>query len=701
MTIFPTCKQRALFVARGRKPRNLSQLSVWKTALAVVVFCVGTAFAVNPVPFVNQPLVPDAAAPGGAAFTLTVNGTGFVSGSVVLWNGSPRTTQFVSQGQLTAGILATDIAKAGTASVTVVSPKSGGGRSAVLFFPVADAVPSINFSRTDFPSTGGNVQVVTDDFNGDGKFDLAASTFYDGTVRVFLGNGDGTFTPAPSYSVYQAHALVKGDFNNDGIMDLAVGSELTPRVTILLGNGDGTFRQGGTFTVGSSGSYRLAVGDFNGDGNLDLATTGPGEDSYVSILLGKGDGTFQPHIDTEISGQTLCRLVAGDFNGDGHLDLAVESDGYQITILLGNGDGTFHQGSVIPFATYGQRSLDTADLNGDGKLDLVIMGSFFSSDEIEVMLGNGDGTFRSDGQYTTGLQDNLAFADFNGDGKLDLAIGTYYSATVSVFEGNGNGTFQTPPLSFAVGDGARGAAVADFNGDGRLDLAIGNQFADTISILLNNAAPPTVTLNPPSLTFAAQDIGTFSPAQTVTLKNTSDATLNIAKISRASNDFYQSNNCPTVLQPEASCTLSVIFTPTSGGTKSGFVTISDDAVGSPQKLLLKGTASGSGSIKLTLSPSAINFGDVAVGATSQPQIVTVSNVGTVAASFSPPFGFVQETPDCIFHHKPQCGTSLAPGASCDVTLTFTPRVAGTKTGQFLIYQGTHTVFIPLSGTGTP
>jgi len=652
------------------------------------------AEAANPVPFVNQPLVPDAAAPGGPGFTLTVNGAGFAPGSVLRWNGSPRVTHFVSQGQLTAIIPATDIAKPGTASVTVVSPAPGGGTSAVLFFPVADPAPSISFSRTDFSSTGGNVQLVTDDFNGDGKLDLAASTYYDSTVRVFLGNGDGTFAAAPTYPVYQAHALVKGDFNGDGVMDLAVGSELTPMVTILLGNGDGTFRESGSFAVGSAGSYRLTVGDFNGDGSLDLATTG--EDSHVSVLLGNGDGTFQPHVDTEISGQSLFRLVAGDFNGDGHLDLAVESDGYQITILLGNGDGRFRQGSVISFTTYGNRSIDTADLNGDGKLDLVILG--FTGNEIEVLLGNGDGTFRSAGQYITGITDNMAFGDFKGDGKLDLAIGTYYSSTVSVFMGNGDGTFQAP-LSFAVGSGARGAVVGDFNGDGRLDLAIGNQFADTISVLLNS--PLAVTFTPPNLTFAAQGIETFSPVQLATLKNTSGATLKIAGISRTG-DFYQGNNCPATLSPGASCTLRVTFTPTSAGTRLGGVIIADNAPGSPHKLPLSGTGTGTGNVKLTLSPAALNFGNVAVGTTSTPQKVTVTNVGSVAASFSPPFGFVTAGTNCgDFQENSQCGTSLAAKASCEVIVTFKPTASGTRKGFVVVRQGAASVSTAVSGTGMP
>src|SRR5579884_3732315 len=105
---------------------------IWAAAL------IGSTLAAqtNPVPLLNNPLVPDAAAPGSGGFTLTVNGTGFVSSSVVNWNGSPRATTFVSASQVTAAILAADVATAGTASVTVVNPGPGGGASNVAFFPI-------------------------------------------------------------------------------------------------------------------------------------------------------------------------------------------------------------------------------------------------------------------------------------------------------------------------------------------------------------------------------------------------------------------------------------------------------------------------------------------------------------------------------------------------------------------------------------
>ena len=114
-------------------PVRFSSVTIRLAAALLIVFGLLStlspeALANNPVPFVNQPLVPDATAPGGPDFTLTVNGTGFVSGAVVDWNGSSLTTQFVSSGQLTATVPAADVAAPRTASVTVVNPAPGGGR---------------------------------------------------------------------------------------------------------------------------------------------------------------------------------------------------------------------------------------------------------------------------------------------------------------------------------------------------------------------------------------------------------------------------------------------------------------------------------------------------------------------------------------------------------------------------------------------
>jgi hypothetical protein len=210
---------------------------------------------------------------------------------------------------------------------------------------------------------------------------------------------------------------------------------------------------------------------------------------------------------------------------------------------------------------------------------------------------------------------------------------------------------------------------------------------------------PVVSLTPTSLAFGAQTVGTFSAPRLATLKNTGGAALKIAGIGR-SGDFYEGNNCPATLAAAASCTIRVTFTPTSPGAKSSAVTIFDNASGSPHKLPLSGTGSGTGSIMLTLSPPSVSFGSVTVGSSSGSQTVTLTNVGTVAASFLDPFGFATSGTDWRdFHKNPHCGTSLASGKSCTISVFFKPLATGTRSGFFLVRQGAASVQIPLSGTG--
>ena len=361
------------------------------------------------VPFVNQPLVPDTAAPGGGGFTLTVTGSGFVSDSVVNWNGSPRATTFVSSSQLTASISASDIATAGTASVTVVNPTPGGGSSNVAFFPVATPIASPVFSGTAFPTGTGPITVAAGDFNGDGKLDLVIANAAAGSVSILLGEGDGGFQSGASYTLGQGSStqsfnVAVGDFNQDGKLDFVVANYNGNNVNVFLGNGDGTFQAAVNYDVGTNPTS-VAVADYNRDGKLDLAVSNqnctaggpPCATGTISILLGNGDGTFAAHVDYD-AGVDPNWVTVGDFTGGGKLDLAVANGQGDcagcgqsaFTILLGNGDGTF-QAPATSFGGVNPCTIATADLNGDGKLDLILvdnnLGAFF------VFLGNGNGTF--------------------------------------------------------------------------------------------------------------------------------------------------------------------------------------------------------------------------------------------------------------------------------------------------------------------
>jgi len=175
------------------------------------------SYAQAPVPFINLPLVPDATPPGGSDFTLTVNGTGFVSNSVVNWNGVPLATQFVNQSQLTATVPAADIATASTAWVTVVSPASAAVKSNTAYFTVtANRGNTLAFTLGSSPAEG-NGAIAVGDFNGDGKLDMAVTTS-DNTISVLLGDGTGkNFTLASSPATgYAPIAIAVADFNGDG-----------------------------------------------------------------------------------------------------------------------------------------------------------------------------------------------------------------------------------------------------------------------------------------------------------------------------------------------------------------------------------------------------------------------------------------------------------------------------------------------------
>ena len=655
----------------------------------------GIATAQNPVPLINQPLMPDAVKPGGTGFTLTVNGTGFVSGATVDWNGSLLKTTFVSSSQLTASVPASDIATAGTASVTVVNPSPGGGTSNVVFFSITVAASPLAFNKSDLNSGGGGADsVTTGDFNGNGRVDLVVANDLGSNVGVLLSNGDGTFQPEVNYPTdAYPDMVVVGDFNGDGKLDLAVRSQFSFTVSVLLGNGDGTFQPFKT-TGTTSCNGRLAEGDFNGDGKLDLACTSSSADN-VAILLGNGDGTFQSEVDYAV-GSGADAIAIGDFNRDGKLDLAItQSNG--VSILLGNSDGSFQAPVAYATANPPADSVNAADFNGDGILDLAVP---TQNSAVSIFLGNGDGTFKPARSFSTGSGNSparSAVADLNGDGKPDLAVTGFNFGYISVLLGKGDGSFQAP-LQYATGPLPLGVTAADFKGDGQLDLAVADNGASAVSVLLQI---PAVSLSKTSLTFADQLIGTNSTSQTVTLIN-GGLKLTISSVAVTgtnASDFSQTNTCDPGLPPGGKCTITVTFAPTHIGPCTASVTITDNAGGSPQEIALSGTGVVSGP-NATLSPTSLTFATQLVGTTSLAQTVRLSDYGTVALS-NTSIGFMGADPG-DFHQTNTCASSVAPGASCTISVTFKPTQHGTRTATLSITDNApgNPQTVSLSGTGT-
>jgi hypothetical protein len=262
------------------------------------------------------------------------------------------------------------------------------------------------------------------------------------------------------------------------------------------------------FTTG--GDPMIAAGDFNGDGILDIGEVNK-YGTVVTILLGNGDGTFKTMTGPTPSTYTTA-VVAGDFNGDGQLDLAVSlaATGYpplgSIEILLGNGDGTFTSVANSPAVGIYSSVSAAADFDGDGKIDLLVNDAAGT----RILLGSGDGTFTQ--APATGLSATLAIGDLDGDGFPDLVAGGTTS-NVTVYLSNGDGTFRPAATTVATGIQPSSAVIADFNGDGIPDLVVSSSFYGSVTVYLAKGdgtfTPVTGSTNPAinePLAFVAADV---------------------------------------------------------------------------------------------------------------------------------------------------------------------------------------------------
>jgi len=459
----------------------------------------------------------------------------------------------------------------------VSGPRGSGSQSAAS----VDLSPF--FLQPVFYGSGGGpaTSVVIADVNGDGKPDLVVSDGCGpnttcstlGEVAVLLGNGDGTFQAVVTYNsggnaFYGSQAVV-ADINGDGKPDILVSSFCSVNncadgtIGVLLGNGDGTFQPVVLYYIVADASS-LAVADVNRDGKPDLLVTSPSGE--VAVMLGNGDGTFQSAVNySSGTARAATWISVSDLNGDGKLDLIVGNVSAAfnslntISVLLGNGDGTFQP--AVSYASGGGQShisIAVGDLNEDGKPDIIVSeevpdGGFLGPGSVDVLLGNGDGTFQPAVTYSSGGRGagGIVLADVNSDGKPDVIVANQGGETgpsvVGVLLSNGDGTLE-PAVTYVVG-GFGGAlstsvpvAAADLNGDGLTDIVAaecttygcsdgGNEVGILLHVgTIHTSTTLTSTPNPSvfgqPVTFnASVTSGAGTPTGTVTFFNNSNSAL--------------------------------------------------------------------------------------------------------------------------------------------------------------------------------
>ena len=284
-----------------------------------------------------------------------------------------------------------------------------------------------------------------------------------------------TIRPLPA----KPNRVTVADLNHDGKPDLIVSTPddssagYTTQISVMLGKGGGVFTAPQNYRVGSR-PLQAVAGDFDGDGILDLAVTNWASNN-VAILHGHGNGTFGGTTRYFPCGTEPHGLVAADFNHDGILDLAVANNGVpSVSVLMGLGsggvgDGTFAAPVAYPLAGL-SLGISTADLDGDGNLDLVASANFAG---IAVLMGHDDGTFADAHSYPAGAQPTqITIHDLDADGIPDLLVCNSSFGGVAFLKGLGGGVFSSPTMYGAGTINANSTVIADFNGDGIADFAL-------------------------------------------------------------------------------------------------------------------------------------------------------------------------------------------------------------------------------------
>ena len=368
--------------------------------------------------------------------------------------------------------------------------QAGYGTDGSLQFTLGDEISRLVGDGTfgssgTFTGVGTNAMIKSADINGDGRDDIVSQI--SAVVTVLLANADGSFAAPISYSG-DSSTLAVGDLNNDGKIDVLAGK------TVLLGNGDGTFKA--KVNVVFKAGYNTnndAIGDVNGDGIMDVLATASQNDLLVA--LGNGDGTFKAQTTLKLSAPASLGLTVADINGDGRGEIIAGSAGVNILdIFTMNSDGTFAPRQTI--ATSGGADATVNDINHDGNLDIVMDST--ATKTFQILLGNGDGTFNGMTSLTaSNFQRYAQLNDINNDGNLDIVSlnNVAWPSGMHVYLGNGDGSFGAEG-NYSAPSTAAYFVMGDFNGDGVKDVAAAQGNAAYFTEWLGNGRDSALLARP-------------------------------------------------------------------------------------------------------------------------------------------------------------------------------------------------------------
>ncbi len=625
-------------------------------------------FNTTSAPLTITSLSPSSIASGGSAFTLTINGTGFTPNSNVGIN-FPNiflTRTFVSSTELQATVPAADIATPGTILVFVENFPAMNWTGCAVFadqpFYVFQGTPSgattvtatpasVSFPSTvvDATSTGSAITVkntgsaatiiaisASANFGQSNTCPVAPSTLAANTSCTITP----TFTPTSAGSLIGNISVTDSASNSPQVVTLS--GTATPAPTTVTATP--TSLSFGSQAVGTPSMYQKIIVKNTGSAytSIGISVTGNfGQLNNCGITLDAGasctiDVTFSPAANGPLSGNISIT------------DTAANSP--QLVTLSGTGIG----GTVTVTAT-------PASLT-------------FSSQQVGTTSANKPVTVKNTGNMSTTLSIAPATGDYAQTNTCSSTLSAGASCTVNV-------TF-TPTAT-----GTRTGAISI------TDQASNSPQSVSLTGTGTSGGTVTITVTPTSETFPAQTVGTTSAAKTVTVKNTGTASTMIS-IPPASGDFGQTNTCGSTLYGGTSCTINATFSPTTTGSISGVITISDAASNSPQIVGLTGT----GVAPVTFSPTSLPFGSEKVGVTSAVKTVTMTNnLSTPVTGIS-----LTASGNYTLANGTTCTSTLAGRAKCTIAVTFTPTANGSIDGAVTVsYSAAYSPQeVKLTGSGT-